>query len=195
MTRRTLILSVLSSFAIMSCANGTSSPNATMAQSKSALEPCLVEAMDMMVGTWEYTSTIERISGGYRTFQTRSIHEKERDKFWSSRAFGGDIPAEESNEIEYERVSGNQILQVIDGEDQTSDARTFSSCEGPDDVGRIKTTSTYQFPLNEDGTGILYAENYSSFSNGGTFFFEKIRNEDGEIIARTSGVTVPVDGN
>jgi len=172
MTRRTLILSVLSSFAIMSCANGTSSPNATMAQSKSALEPCLVEAMDMMVGTWEYTSTIERISGGYRTF-----------------------PAEESNEIEYERVSGNQILQVVDGEDQTSDARTFSSCEGPDDVGRIKTTSTYQFPLNEDGTEILYAENYSSFSNGGTFFFEKIRNEDGEIIARTSGVTVPVDGN
>jgi len=149
--------------------------------------------MDMMVGSWEYVNVIERISGGYRVFRTNSIHENAGDKFWLARAFGGDIPPEESNEIEYERVSGNMILQVVDGDDQMEGARTFTSCAGPDDVGRIKTTSTYSFPLDEEGTEMLFAENYSSFSEGGTFFFEKIFNEAGDIIARTSGVTVPVE--
>ncbi|MEM9898341.1 MAG: hypothetical protein AAF742_03075, partial [Pseudomonadota bacterium] len=72
--------------------------------------------------------------------------------------------------------------------------RTFLTCEGPDDVGRIKTTSTYQIPLDEEGTELLNVKNYSSFSDGGTFFFEKFQDENGNTIARASGVTTPVEG-
>lgn len=160
------------------------------------LEACITQAQNMMVGTWDYVSIIERISGGYRTFSTRSIHYAPKDALYSSRAFGGDIEeSEEDSELEYERIAGNQIFQVVDGEDQIDRARTFLTCEDPDDVGRIKTTSTYQFPLDEEGSEMLTANNYSSFSDTGTFFFEEILDENGEIIARVSGVTTPVDGS
>ena len=184
---------ILAAILLPACAS-TSANTAPPASVAADLEPCLIQAQDMMVGTWDYMSVIERISGGYRTWGTRSVHGKTADGLYTSRSFGGDMEAGAGDEIEYERVSGNQILPVEDGTDQTDRARTFLTCTGPDDVGRIKTTSVYEFPFDEEGTEMLYAENYSSFSAGGTFFFEEVRNEDGEIVARVSGTTTPVDG-
>jgi len=161
----------------------------------SDFETCLTKAMDMMVGTWEYTSVIEGFLGGYVTWSTRTIHDAPIDGMYVSRSFGGDMSEEDENSNEYERIIGNQIVRIENGVAQTENARTFTSCSDPDGVGRIKTTSTYETSFDVPGAENLTVDNYSSFSEGGTFFIEEMRNVDGDIVARVSGVTTPVDSN
>lgn len=182
-------IALIASVCLASCAS-TAGPVSQTASETENLEPCLAQAMEFMNGTWDYTSVIARINGEYRTFETRSVHGQSDERTWTSQSFGGDI--EEEEPVSFERLRGNKTFAVVDGEEMVAEARTFQTCDAPNAVGRILTTSTYEFPLDEDGTQIAFVENFATFSETGTYFSEEIRNADGEIIAYRAGVTVPV---
>ena len=100
-SRNTLIAGIIAA-ALPACA--TQPPAQTepvrVADPNSALEPCIAQAMEFMVGTWDYTGVVARISGPSRTFVTRSKHwNTDMENTWSGQAFGGDITEEEPDQL------------------------------------------------------------------------------------------------
>jgi len=184
--------------ALTSCASTSPHPQAVIITSMPAgdaaspLEPCIAQALDFMVGTWDYTGLIARISGPSRTFVTRSTHANtDMENTWSEISVGGDMP--EGEPLNYDRLRGNMLFSVVDGEEQIDEAQVFISCTGPDDAGRITTRSAYQRPLDEDGTEMLLADRVGTFTADGTYAHEYIKNADGDVIAYRSSVTVPAE--
>ena len=171
---------------------GCATPPSMTPNANSALEPCIVQAMEFMVGTWDYTGVVARISGPSRTFITRSEHGRtDMPNTWSGRAYGGDITEEE--DTSYDRVRGNMIFGVEDSVEQIEDAQIVHTCTGPDAVGRITMTSTYMLPLDEEETEILTVDRLATFTKDGTYSHEYIKNADGETIAYRADVTVPAE--
>ena len=166
----------------------------TIAQASEApieddLNPCLTQVMDFMEGEFDYTGTIARISGGYRTFVTRSTHTRLDTGGWEYSSFGGDM---EERSTSYVRLVGNQFL-TRSAEEETEAARTFTSCEGPNAVGRITTRSSYVLPPLPDETGELFVDILALYSESGAYFTETITDETGEAVAFRSGVSVKIE--
>ena len=190
---RTIIASGFCAAALSACA--TQAPGAQpvkTADPNSSLEPCIAQAMEFMVGTWDYTGVVARISGPSRTFVTRSKHwNTDMENTWSGQAFGGDITEEEP--ISFDRVRGNMIFGVEDGVEQLDDAQIVFTCEGPDNVGRITMTSTYQLPLDEEETEFLTVDRLSTYTKDGTYSHEYLKDADGKTVAYRADVTVPAE--
>lgn len=154
------------------------------------LNPCLQQVMAHMEGTFDYTGTIARISGGYRTFITQSTHMPREDGSWEYRSFGGDMEEPSASTV---RLVGNQILTRPDEPDATEGQRTFTSCEGPNEVGRITTRSNYELPGTPDFPQTLFVDILALYGEEGAYFTETITNEDGDVVAYRSGVSVATE--
>lgn len=151
------------------------------------LNACLVKVMEFAEGPFDYTGVNARINGEYSTFITQSTHTRLPDDTWEYSSFGGDM---EERSTSFVRLVGNQILTRSDAEDASEAARTFKMCEGPDEVGRITTKSTYELPPVESGPQTLLVEITALYGETGGYFAETIKNEAGEIIAYRSGVSI-----
>lgn len=166
------------------CATTQASPDTSAVVD---LNPCLQQVMDHMEGIFDYTGTIARISGGYRTFITQSTHTRRADGAWDYRSFGGDMEEPSASIV---RLVGNQFLTRPDEDGAAEGRRTFTSCEGPNDVGRITTRSTYELPATPDFPQTLFVDVLALYGEQGAYFTETITNEDGEAVAYRSGVSV-----
>lgn len=162
------------------------------ANPNSDLEPCIAQALDFMVGEWDYTGVVARISGPSRTFITRSVHARtDMKNTWSGYSSGGDMPEDEP--VSYDRVRGNLIFGIEDGVEQIDDAQIVYTCTGPDEVGRITMTSTYDLPLDEEGAEMLKVERLATFTKDGTYSHEYLKNADGNTVAYRADVTTPAE--
>ena len=85
------------------------------------------------------------------------------------------------------------IFGVEDGVEQLGDAQIVFTCEGPDAVGRITMTSTYDLPVDEEGTEILTVDRLSTYHEGGTYSHEYLKDADDKTVAYRADVTTPVD--
>ncbi len=168
------------------CVTGT---DQTATAEQADLNPCLTQVMDFMEGNFDYTGTIARVSGGYRTFVTTSKHERLDDGTWEYSSVGGDLEEPSASNV---RLVGNQFL-TRSGDDEAEAARTFTSCEGPNEVGRITTISNYTLPPLPDETEELNVEILSLYSESGGYFTETISNQAGAVIAYRSGVSVKTE--
>jgi hypothetical protein len=146
--------------------------------------------MEHMEGTFDYTGTIARISGGYRTFVTQSTHLPQPDGSWEYRSFGGDMDEPSTSTV---RLVGNQILTRPDEPDAIEGQRTFTSCDGPNEVGRITTRSTYELVATPDFPQTLYVDVLALYGEEGAYFTETITDEDGEVVAYRSGVSIATE--
>ena len=193
MTMQNTFIAGLCAAALSACATPSTAPQPVqVADPNSDLEPCIAQAMDFMVGTWDYTGVIARISGPSRTFVTRSVHANtDMENTWSGRAYGGDITEDEP--VSYDRVRGNMIFGVEEGVEQLDDAQIVFTCDGPDEVGRITMTSTYQLPLDEEETEFLTVERLATFTKDGTYSHEYLKNAGGKTVAYRADVTVPAE--
>lgn len=157
--------------------------------SNSDLNACLVQVMDFMEGALDYTGVNARVSGGYSTFITQSTHTRLDDGTWDYSSFGGDM---EEPSTSFVRLVGNKILTRSEGEEEER-ARTFQFCEGPNEVGRITTRSTYELPPIPNDPQTLYVSVLALYGEGGGYFSETITNAAGEKVAYRSGVSVPTE--
>ncbi len=185
--RRYTVLKV--SLAGLYLAGCTTLETQTDAAAPPDLNPCLTQVMDFMEGEFDYTGTIARISGGYRTFITKSNHMRRDDGSWEYSSAGGDMEERSSSTV---RLVGNQFL-TRSGDEEDDAARTFTSCEGPNHVGRITTRSNYTLPPLPDETGELYIDVLAVYSESGAYFTETISDEAGTVVAYRSGVSVKTD--
>lgn len=179
--------SSLAVFAISACAI-QAEPSASDAAPD--LNACLTQVMSLMEGKFDYTGVNARISGGYSTFITQSTHEARPDGSWAYTSFGGDMEAPSASIV---RLVGNQIRTRADEDGASEAARTFSACDGPNEVGRITTRSTYELPPIESDPQTLSVDITALYGVEGAYFTETITNEQGEIVAYRSGVSVPTE--
>ncbi len=191
MTHRALLKTIFCAAALTACTSQLPPTEPLkIANPNSDLEPCIAQAMEFMVGTWDYTGVVARISGPSRTFITRSEHwNTDMENTWSGKAYGGDITEDEP--VSYDRIRGNMIFGVEDGIEQLDDAQIVFTCEGPDEVGRITMTSTYELPLDEEGTEILTVDRLSTYTKDGTYSHEYLKDASGKTVAYRADVTVP----
>ena len=187
MKLKTACISILSCVAVSACATHAE-------PAKSNLEPdlnaCLAQVMGLMEGKFDYTGVNARVSGGYSTFITQSTHDPRPDGSWTYTSFGGDMEAPSASIV---RLVGNQIRTRADEDGASEAARTFSKCEGPNEVGRITTRSTYELPPVESDPQTLSVDIIALYGVEGAYFTETIANEQGEIVAYRSGVSVPTE--
>lgn len=184
MQHQKFVIAAFAGFSLCGCAVTEPMADATAAAD---LNPCLQQVMGHMEGAFDYTGTIARISGGYRTFITQSTHTARPDGSWEYRSFGGDM---EEPSLSIVRLVGNQIRTRPDEPDAIEGRRTFTSCEGPNDVGRITTRSTYELPPVPDIPQTLLVDVLALYGEQGAYFTETISNEDGDVVAYRSGVSV-----
>ena len=154
------------------------------------LNACLKQVMSLMEGKFDYTGVNARISGGYNTFITQSTHDPRPDGSWAYTSFGGDMDAPSTSIV---RLVGNQIRTRPDEDGASEAARTFSKCEGPNQVGRITTRSTYELPPVESDPQTLSVDIIALYGEEGAYFTETISDELGNIVAYRSGVSVPTE--
>jgi len=154
------------------------------------LNACLSQVMQFVSGRVEYTGVNARVNGGYSTFITTSDHDQLEDGTWKYESFGGDM---EERSTSYVRLVGNQILTRSADEGAEEAARTFTACDGPNDKGRITTRSSYELPSIPSDPQILYVDIIALYGEPGAYFTETITDKDGDIVARRSGVMIPVE--
>ncbi|MEL6687192.1 MAG: hypothetical protein AAFP97_06200 [Pseudomonadota bacterium] len=143
-------------------------------------------------GRWAYMGTIARLNGTFRTYEAFSIHAPAGSDRWVGRSFGGDVGGtEETAEPQFQRLIGTSLVPEEDGELVTSSAIKFNSCKGPDQEGRYEAELEYTLASRSGGTE--YVDNVSWYSEHGSYFAEDIRNEDGRVVARRSGVNTPIE--
>ncbi|MEM0986861.1 MAG: hypothetical protein AAGJ32_11485 [Pseudomonadota bacterium] len=154
------------------------------------LSACVAQVLDFVEGPVSYTGVNAQVNGGYNTFRTTSDHVRLEDGSWEYSSFGGDM---EERSTSYVRQDGNKILTREAGGDGEEAVRTFTECEGPDEVGRITTQSSYELPPVPSDPQTLYVDIVGLYGEQGAFFTEVLKNEAGEIVARRSGVTLPIE--
>ena len=180
-------ISILTSFVVSACATQAESP---IVDPEPDLNACLTQVMSLMEGKFNYTGVNARISGGYSTFITQSTHDPRHDGSWAYTSFGGDMEEPSASIV---RLVGNQIRTRANEDGASEAARTFSTCEGPNEVGRITTRSTYELPPVESDPQTLKVDITALYGEEGAYFTETISDEQGNIVAYRSGVSVPTE--
>lgn len=188
-------VSVSLAVALAACGNSASTPSPTANESEAPtpdLSECILKVMELDEGRWSYVGTIARVDGGVRVYETTSIHSSNGEGTWTSKSFGGDVGGtEDTAEVGEVTIEGNSIIPVEDGKPNRDAAVEITACEGPDLEGRYEVQKSYKIPV--EGGAFDYVTNVSWYGNRGSYYAEDHRNEDGRIIARRSGVYMPVD--
>lgn len=187
-------VSVSLAVALVACGNSASTPSPTAIESEAPtpdLSECILKVMELDEGRWSYVGTIARVDGGVRIYETTSIHSSNGDGTWTSKSFGGDVGGtEDTAEVGKVTIEGNSIVPVEDGKPNRDAAVQITACEGPDPEGRYEVQKAYRIPV-EGGT-FDYVTNVSWYGQRGSYYAEDHRNEVGRVIARRSGVYMPV---
>jgi len=185
-------LAVLISISLTASAGSPALAQVALHSEPNDLSECIRTVMTLDEGRWNYMGTIARLDGGFRTYQTTSIHQSEGDNLWSNRSFGGDVGGDEASaQASFVTLQGNAIVPIMDGKPNRQAAVEYKSCTGPDAEGRYEVHTQYKLP-NPDGT-FDTAKNVSWYSEHGSYYAEDHFNEENRIVARRSGVNTPAD--
>ncbi len=180
---------------LASCGSGPDTAAQTSAEGETStqdLSDCIQKIMELDEGRWSYMGTIARVDGGVRTYETTSVHSSNGDGTWTSKSFGGDVGGTETDaEVGTVTLEGNSIVPIENGAPNRNAAVEVVACEGPDPEGRFEAQKTYKIPV-EGGT-FDYVTNVSWYGERGSYYAEDHRNEDGRVIARRSGVYLPLE--
>ncbi|MEM7701537.1 MAG: hypothetical protein AAF251_06325 [Pseudomonadota bacterium] len=180
--------------ALAACGNSASTPSPTAIESEAPtpdLSECILKVIELDEGRSEYTGTIARVDGGVRTYVTTSIHSSNGDGTWTNKSFGGDVGGTEDDaEVSVVTVEGNFVIPIENGKLNREAAVEITACDGPDPEGRYEVKKSYKIPV--EGGSFDYATNVSWYGERGSYYAEDLRDPDGRIIARRSGVYLPV---
>ncbi|MEM7701538.1 MAG: hypothetical protein AAF251_06330 [Pseudomonadota bacterium] len=156
------------------------------------LSECILKIMDLDEGRRSYVGTIARANGDVRVYRATSVHTANGDGTWNTLTYGGDTgETEETAEVTVVTVEGNAIVPVEDGKKDREASVDILSCRGPDPEGRYQIETQYK--LSAEERGFDYVTNTSWYGQAGSYYAEDIRNGEGRIIARRSGVYLPLE--
>jgi len=188
----TRTLSALSAALTVAACGGQSEPGIAIENTNSIdLSSCIRTVMNLDQGRWNYVGAIARVNGTVREYRATSVHEARGEDLWSSKSFGGDVGGtEDAADITLVTLDGNRIVPIEDDQFDEDAALDFQSCEGPDPEGRYQAEIEYKIPVG-DGS-FDFVKNVSWYGQQGTYFAEDHFNAEGRIIARRSGVYLPV---
>ena len=161
------------------------------AQSDAEISACMRTVLKLDEGRWNYMGTIGRLNGTFRTYETTSIHAAAGEDMWSSKSFGGDVGGTEADaEIGYIKMVGTTLVPLEDGVLNREGAIQYKSCVGPDPEGRYEAHIEYKISHDDMSDSV---KSVSWFSKHGSYYAEDHTNEQGQVVARRSGVYTPVE--
>ena len=172
------------------CSHTGSLAGVEHAQGEAEIASCIRTIMALEQGRWNYMGTIGQTRGKFRTYEATIVNAAVGPDTWSSKAFGGDVGGDEASaDIGHNKLIGTALVSMEDGEPNEAEAHQIESCVGPDAEGRYEIKQTYKMP-NGSG-GYVTSQNMTWYSEFGSYYAEDIRNEDGRIMSRRSGVYTP----